>query len=272
MTTAKTLTMRATCSGVLILAAALPSAARSRKRNRMPRPPGRTCISRRHRCRFPRRPHPRRRSGRGRRPRFGVALEIGTTWPRDVADRRLVGKNASGGGGLSLQWDALRLERIATVSLDLGWLATESSTSQDFSGLQEDLKTNVFFLGLAVRHYLLPWLAPYGRIAGGIGWDNLTVGTGTGDFQDKRTFSQGSLGGGLFFRSPRLRLGASASAPHVGLMAHVEGGYILGTSSDFVLTSAPATATSTPISTSPVDIGKVGRDAPYLRISIGLAF
>jgi hypothetical protein len=125
---------------------------------------------------------------------------------------------------------------------------------------------------LAVRHYLLPWLAPYGRIAGGIGWDNLTVGTGTGDFQDKRTFSQGSLGGGLFFRSPRLRLGASASAPHVGLMAHVEGGYILGTSSDFVLTSAPATATSTPISTSPVDIGKVGRDAPYLRISIGLAF
>jgi hypothetical protein len=183
-----------------------------------------------------------------------------------------VGKKTSASGGLSLQWDALRLERLATVSLDLGWLTSKSTTNQDFSGLREDLKNNSILLGVSARHYLRTWLAPYARIAGGIGWDSLTVGTGIGDMHDRQAFVQGSLGGGLFFRSARLRLGASESAPRLGLMAHLEGGYVLGTSSDFALKSAPATTATTAIPTSPVAIGKVGHDAPYLRISIGLAF
>jgi hypothetical protein len=85
-------------------------------------------------------------------------------------------------------------------------------------------------------------------------------------------FGQGSLGGGLFFQSPRLRLWNSASAPHVGLMAHLEGGYILGTSTDHVLESAPPTTSSTPIPTSSVSVGQVGHSAPYLRVSAGIAF
>jgi hypothetical protein len=269
MTTAKMLTMRATCSGLLILAVALPSA-RAVAQTESDAEPAWPYVYQ---------PAPPLPPAAPATPvwswapsRFGASLEIGTTWPRDAADRRLVGKNASASGGLSLQWDALRFERIATIGVDLGWLTGKSTTSQDFSGLQENLKSNSIFLGVSVRHYLRPWLAPYARVAGGIGWESLTVGTDSGDLHDRRAFEQGSVGGGLFFRSPRLRLGASASAPHVGLMAHVEGGYVIGASSDFALTSAPANASSTPIPTSPVAIGKVGHDAPYLRVSVGLAF
>lgn len=204
--------------------------------------------------------------------RFGVSLETQTLWPQDGATRRLTGKNSSTGGGLSLQWDALRLERLATLGLDLSWLSSQTTTSQDFSGLQAKQKINLLALGVAVRHHLRPWLAPYARIAGGIGWDNASV-TGTmAVLHDTRVFGQGSLGGGLFFQSPRLRLWNSVSAPHVGLMAHLEGGYILGTRTDHVLESAPATASSTPIPTSSVSVGKVGHSDPYLRVSAGIAF
>ncbi len=272
MTTAKTLTMRATYSGLLILAAALPSAGAVAQAESDAAPAWPYVYAPAPPLPLPPPAAPAPPVWSWAPSRFGVALEIGTIWPLDAADRRLVGNNAPGSGGLSLQWDALRLERIATIGVDLGWLTSKSTTSQDFSGLQEDLKSNSIFLGVSVRHYLHYWLAPYARVAGGIGWDSLTVGSGSGDLHDRRAFGEASVGGGLFFRSPRLRLGASASAPDVGLMAHVEGGYIVGTSSDFVLTSAPANAASTPIPTSPVAIGKVGHDAPYLRISFGLAF
>jgi len=270
MTTTKTLTMRATFAGVLFLT--LPSAfaaAQSETDSKaawphlnQPTPPAPEL----------RQTAPTPRPWSWDPSRFGVALEIRTTWLQDSVAKRLTGSNVSSGEGISLQWDALRLERIATVSLDLGWLTTSTSTNQDFSGLAEGLTSNMFSLGLSVRHYLLPWLAPFARVAGGMGWDRLTVGTGTGDLHDERVFGQGSLGGGLFLRSPRLLLGATRAAPEVGLMAYVEGGYLLGTSSDFTLTSQPATAASSPIPTSPVAIGKVGRDAPYLRVSVGIAF
>ena len=273
MTPTQTFTMRATCSGLLVLAAALPStravaqtAAESTPApwpylyQPAPAPP----LSA---------PTPPATPIWSREPaRFGVSLQQGTDWPRDAAARRLLGKKASASGGLALQWDALRLERIATLSLDLGWLTTKSTTEQDFSGLREELKTNSLSLGVSIRHYLRYWLAPYARVSGGMGWDSVTVGAGASDLHDRRVFGQGSVGGGLFFRSPRLRLGASASAPHVGLMAHLEGGYRLGTSSDFALKSTATNSTSTPIPLSPVAIGKVGHDAPYLRIAVGLAF
>ena len=204
--------------------------------------------------------------------RFGVSLETRTLWPSDSAARRLAGSKSAAGVGLSLQWDALRIEHLATLGLDLSWLSSETTTSQDFSGLQAKQKINLLSLGVGVRHYVRSWLAPYARIAGGIGWDNLSINSGIANLHDTRVFGQGSVGGGLHFQSPRLRVWNSTSAPHVGLMAHLEGGYVLGTSTDHTLESAPATAASTPIPTSAVPVGKVGHSAPYLRITVGVAF
>jgi hypothetical protein len=204
--------------------------------------------------------------------RFGIALESRTAWLQDGAARRLAGRNAPSEGGLSLQSDVWQQEGLAAIRLDLGWLTTSTSTDQDFSGLREELKSDVIALGASMRHQLRPWIAPYVRVAGGIGWDRLTLTTATGDLHDREVFAQGSVGGGLHFRSPGLRLGQTPTSPRAGLMADVEGGYILGSGSDFSLKPSTTTSASAPIPISPIAIGHVGRNAPFLRISVGLAF
>ena len=92
------------------------------------------------------------------------------------------------------------------------------------------------------------------------------------DLHDRQAFAEGSLGGGVFLRTPGLRLWQGASAPFFGLVGNLEGGYALATSSDFSLHSSPPSTSTTPIPTNSVPIGTVGRSAPYLRFSLGIAF
>jgi hypothetical protein len=80
------------------------------------------------------------------------------------------------------------------------------------------------------------------------------------------------VGAGLSLRSPSLRFWQSPSAPFVGVMGQIEGGFALATGSDFTLQSSPAGAGASPIPTTPVAIGHAGRGAPYLRVSFGIAF
>jgi len=204
--------------------------------------------------------------------RFAVAFETRTTWLLDDSAKRLAGKRAPTGGGLSLQADILRPDDKLAARLDLGWVTTTSSTFQDNSMLTEKLETNILSLGLSARYNLLRWLAPYARIAGGVGWDKLTVGNGASDLHDRQVFGQGSVGAGLSLRSPGLRFWQSPSAPFVGVMGQIEGGYALATGSDFALQSSPAGSGANTIPTAPVAIGHAGRSAPYLRISFGIAF
>jgi hypothetical protein len=156
--------------------------------------------------------------------------------------------------------------------LDLDWITTTATTYQDGSMLTEKLETNILSLGISARYNLLRWLAPYARLAGGVGWDKITVGNGAGDLHDRQIFGQGAVGAGLSLRSPGLRVWQSASAPFVGVMGQIEGGFALATGSDFVLQSSPAGAAASPIPTTPVAIGHAERSAPYLRVSFGIAF
>ncbi len=204
--------------------------------------------------------------------RFEVALETRTTWLQDDAAKRLAGKRAPVAGGLSLQADVLRPSDKLTVRLDLGWITT-SSTIPDYTALSERLDSNAISLGLGVRYDLLRWLAPFARLAGGVGWDKVSLGSGgTNNLHDREVFGQGSAGAGVLLRSPGLRFWQSPAAPFFGLVGQIEGGYYLGTSSDFSLQSSPAGSGSGSIPTSAVAIGRVGRGAPYLRVSFGIAF
>jgi hypothetical protein len=204
--------------------------------------------------------------------RFEVALETRTNWLLDDSARRLAGKRAPTGAGLSLQADVLRPNDKIAARLDLGWVTTSTTTFQDNSMLSEKLDTNIISLGLSARYNLLRWLAPYARLAGGVGWDKIKVGTGDGDLHDRRIFGQGSVGAGLSLRSPGLRFWQSPSAPFVGVMGQIEGGYALATGSDLSLQSSPAGSGASTIPTSPVALGHIGRSAPYLRVSAGIAF
>ena len=200
--------------------------------------------------------------------RFGVALEGRTTWPINNAAKRLVGSQTRTGAGLTLQGDVYRQGDKLAVRLDLAWVNTTTTSLQDSSGLSERFENNLFSLGVSARYHIFRWLAPFVRLTGGGGWDKLTV----SDLHDRQSFSEGSLGGGFFLRTPGLRLWQGDSAPFLGLVGNLEGGYALATSSDFSLHSSPASTSTTPIPTSPVPIGTVGRSAPYVRFSLGIAF
>ena len=204
--------------------------------------------------------------------RFAVAAEVRTTWVQDSAARRLVGKSAPTGGGVSLQYDAWRPLAKVVAKVDLGWAATSTTAGQSGSSEMESLDTNLLSLGVSARYHLFRWLAPYARLAGGVGWDKLTVGDGAGQLHDKHTFGHGSIGGGIFLRTPGLQVRTSSPALALGLIASIEGGYMLASSSTFSLQSSPAAGAKDPIPTGPVALGTVGRNAPYLRVSLGLAF
>jgi hypothetical protein len=204
--------------------------------------------------------------------RFQVGLETRTTWMMDDAARRLAGKRAPTGAGLSLQADVLRPNDTITVRVDLGWVTTSTSNVQDSTSLVEKLDTNVLSLGLSARYNLLRWLAPYARLAGGVGWDKLTLSGGEGSLHDRQFYGQGSAGAGISLRSPGLRFWQSPSAPFLGIMGQIEGGYVVAPGGDFALQASPPGSAANAIPTTPVAIGHVGRSAPYLRVSLGIAF
>jgi hypothetical protein len=200
--------------------------------------------------------------------RFTVAFESRTFWPLDGAQKRLVGKRAPTGGGLSVQADVFRPDDRVAVRLDLGW--TNNSTEQYWSGtsLSEKLDTDLFVLGASLRYHVFRWLAPFARVSGGLGRDRLSV----VDMKDRQYFGQATAGAGVFLRTPGLRLWQGSFAPFFGLCGQIEGGYALASGSDFSLQASIPSSSPDPIPTSEVALGHVGRSAPYLRVSLGLAF
>jgi hypothetical protein len=198
---------------------------------------------------------------------LAVALETRTVWPQSSADERLAGKRAPTSAGVSVQGDPLRIRDKLVLRLDLGWVASSTSSSQDGSPLSQNLDTNLLLLGASLRYQIWRWLAPFARVAGGPGWDSLTV----VDMHDREAFVQGSLGGGVFLRTPGIGH-SPGGTPLFGLVGQVEAGYALATGSDFSLHVSPPPGIATPIATSAVALGHVGRSSPYLRVSLGLAF
>jgi hypothetical protein len=207
--------------------------------------------------------------------RFAVAIEGQARWPQNDAAKRLAGTRSPTSGGLTAQAEVFRPTTRAAVRVDLGWTTSSVLNTQDGANngtSNERLKTNVITLGLSARYAVLPWLSPYARVAGGIGWDKLQIGEDSWAMHDRQTFGQGSAGAGIMFRSPGLRFWQSASAPFVGLLAQVEGGYTVASGSDFALQSAPAGSSQGTIPTTIVALGHVDRSAPYLRFMAGVAF
>jgi hypothetical protein len=178
-------------------------------------------------------------------------------------------------GGVTAQAEIFRPTTKAAVRVDLGWTTYSVLNAQEGANngtSNERLKTNVLTLGLSARYAVLPWLSPYARLGGGIGWDKLQIGEGSGAMHDRQVFGQGSAGAGIMVRSPGLRFWQSASAPFVGLLAQIEGGYSVASGSDFALQSSPSGTAQGTIPTTTVALGHVDRSAPYLRLMAGVAF
>ncbi len=201
---------------------------------------------------------------------LGISLDTRTTWPQDDGTRRILGRKWSRSAGVSVSYDVLRLSDKLTASVDLGWSFASRSNNNVSSGDEEELRTHLLALGLSLRYHVLRWLAPYARVAGGMGWDKLTVGGDAGRWQDSMSFAHGSLGGGLFLRSPGVPLGLASLG--VALMGSIEGGYFLAPASSLALAASSDPEIEHPIPSAAVPLGSMGRSAPYLRATIGLAF
>ena len=206
--------------------------------------------------------------------RFAFGGQLQLLFPQGEAYRRLWGGRETTGGGLWLGGELLRARNRITLDLDLGWAITEATQTQSGSALSQKFTSNVLTLGASLRYGMLPWLAPYLRVAGGLGWDNIKI-SGSDALADQHMYSLGMVGGGIHLRTPTFRFFQGNSGgfqPRMGIMGRVEGGYVFAQNSDIVLRSSFPTASPSPVATSDVAIGKVARSAPYMRITVGVAF
>jgi hypothetical protein len=202
----------------------------------------------------------------------GIAAEVQTSWLQDSAARRLVGKGAPTSAGVSLFYEALRPTPRTAAKLDFGWTSSSTSRGQSGTSNLEKFQTDRLALGLSLRYQVFRWLGPYARVAGGIGWDRVSLGNDSTEMKDSASYAHGSLGGGLFLRSVGLCLRPSPTPYCAAFVAHVEGGYSVGTSSTFSLNSSAPSGVASPIPIESVPLGDMARHAPYLRISAGIAF
>ena len=203
--------------------------------------------------------------------RFSLSAQVQVGWMLQDDARRLWGKQGLFGEGLSVSYEALRVGGKIAVGLDLSWLATIASTPPD-SQLSQKTSTQVFDLGLTVRYQVFRWLSPYARVAGGMGWAALSIGSSDLDLRDRVFLYQGSAGAGLLFRSPGLRFDRTRPWPQVAFVGRVEGGYTMGNATDFSLKLHSEGSNKDPIPVAPVSVGEAARRFPYLRITVGVGF
>ena len=200
---------------------------------------------------------------------FALSAELRSVWIRQDDAQRLWGKQRLTSEGLSASYDALRIAGKMTLGLDLAWLSTKVSSD---AALSQNVSTQVFDVALSLRYEVLHWLAPYARIAGAVGWVDLSINQPGFELRDRDLVYQGSAGAGLFFRSPGLSLGRTKRSPRLTFVSRLEGGYTVGNTTGFSLKLHADGTSQNPVPVAPVSVGEVTQRFPYLRVSVGVAF
>ena len=203
--------------------------------------------------------------------RLSVSLESQTQWMLPNTTRALWGQQAQAGGGVSVQYQAMRLGTDQTLGVDLA-IVSHKSAHTAATGIQQETSDSRLALGASLGHALRVWCEPYARVAVGMGSTKFTLGNQGTELSDKRRFVEGSLGAGIALRTPSLRLGKKADSYAMAGLLRVEGGYLVGNSQSFALQSTSLAGEEAPIPRSSIDVGKASHRAPYLRVSLGLGF
>lgn len=171
-------------------------------------------------------------------------------------------RSGVGAAGMALAVDVVTIERFR-LAAEFAF-AHEELRSPAVQAIATELLTNDLELGLRAHFAVHPWVGPHVRVAGG--W---TLGDFSLSEPGRPTLTAdvnapyASLGGGVTVRTPK------GLIPYVSLGVSIEGGYRFAAPLSVVAHPTRTTAPGdTPIATTAVDLGDLGRSAAYLRIDL----
>lgn len=207
--------------------------------------------------------------------RFAVALDVDTLWRLDGAYRLVTRERAGTDVGLSLSYEARQVGRRGALAVELGW-HPESLAEPFGGGHHAALDVDRISLAGLLRLRLLPWLEPHARLAVGGAFGTLAIRMQDGGSFEGDAFSaEAAAGAGVRLRSRAATLRNLPGRPRAALAATVEGGFSVGTSMRFAV--APPAPEDEDLARDrlvpdPVDVGRLGRAHPYLRVSAAVLF
>lgn len=219
-----------------------------------------------------------------------LAVDLDTLWRLDHGYRLFSTSRTASAAGVSAAYDVSRLGARGTLALVAGWQSESSETGggavagDDPRGgaavasgpTHASFGADVASVGAVLRYRVLPWFEPHARVAVGGAWGDVAVTLSDGTRWSGHAWSpQASAGAGFRLRTTAARLGNLPGKPALAGAVAAEGGFIAGAPMSFsVRPPAPADAkvARDQIALAPVDIGKLDRSHPYLRLTLALLF
>jgi hypothetical protein len=207
-------------------------------------------------------------AGEVRPERFSIALNLDQSWQLDDDYRLFSGDRHTSGGGISATVNVIELAPEVSLHAMIDLMAEDTSGSWAFG--TSELESSRFAAGGLIRYEPTWWLAPYARVVGGAEHSEVRLKGVDGALSDEQWGPFGTAGLGVSFRSwPRRLAGGTGSAL---LALNIEGGFTVAKPLDLNLKPASPNPDDDAISLTPIAVGQLGRNRPYLRISISAHF
>jgi hypothetical protein len=177
--------------------------------------------------------------------------------------------------GLWVAHDIWSISQRVIVAAEAGWVGWDETSDYLDTDVETKLTTGSLHVGANIRYTLEPWLQPHLRLAVGVSFLEMKIesieDSSAATFSDRRVLPFGSLGGGLFLRTPtRLFENKRGNFASLSLGVLVEGGYTLAGAASFSL--KPKEHSKEDIEINSADLGKLNRSGGYVRISLVVRF
>lgn len=202
--------------------------------------------------------------------RAAVGMNLGFAFRKQAAYDLFAEDDLALRVGILLGYDVLRIDRTA-FAVEGAFDAESSEAALGGGEGSASLRAHTYSGAVVVRHGVTPWLEPHLRLELGATLVRARIsGQELRTLRGSDTSFSSALGAGLTFRTVPGALGGERSAfRSAGFAFRIEGGYLLGTAVDLRLRPALA---EDDIAVAPVDLGRMRRGAPYLRMTFLFTF
>ncbi len=201
---------------------------------------------------------------------LSVALDIDTIWRLDDAYQSFASQRSGTDVGVTASYDVIRLFPRAVLALGLGWHTESLARGLPSGESAVDIRT--LSLSGVLRWSLWSWLEPHARLALGSAWGTARLNINE-PLEGSAWSPQASAGAGFRLRSKAvIRL---ARGFGLGFSAGAEGGFTVGGPMRLRLSRPEPDdekLAKDRLAAAALDIGRLGRAHPYLRVSLAMLF